>query len=244
MRDALVGHGVPDCLVPSSAPAAWPLWCVALMLSAMAWGYLIQTRHLAPFDPGSADYLCFGLGAASPDLIWRASRGLFVEGSVMVLAMMLPAAAARAALAPAKARGGARVRSVNRLGWMASYLAVWFGAVALAVAAVALLRWWIDPQGQAALLLTRWAPVALCVAAGVQLWRRATVGAFGRAREGDDKRAAIEPCGHREGVQCLRRCALAMMALHAVGGMSLFLMAAYTALAWRFTPRRVFRARV
>lgn len=248
MRSIPIGHGAWPRPGPPPAHQAgwWPTWSLVLLLAGGAWAHLIQTRVFTAFDPGSPDNLCFGLravGGVSFDQLLLASRQMVTEGVVMVLAMMVPGAA-RAALAFAASRGPAKRDALQRWAdqssWIGGYLAVWSGAVVLAVAALALLRWTLDAQAWP--VFAQLGPLLLCTAAGVVQLRAALAPAHstrhscGAASVASARwrgwTADAVNAGAHEGVQCVRRCALLMLALHAINGMSLGLMAAYAAIAW------------
>jgi hypothetical protein len=152
-----------------------------------------------------------------------------------VLGMMLPGAlrsshgAATFSLVHRSRRPGAWARCVD---WTSGYLVVWFGVLLVAACAMVVvhLHW---PPGSAASRAI--GPAALALCAGAVQMRHVFVATLRRPRATEAAPPAVHAdwwSGTSAGVHCVARCALPMIALHAIYGMSLAAMAAYALIAW------------
>jgi hypothetical protein len=195
------------------APAARPL-APALLLaaSAAAWAWLVHLQWFAGFDPGSLQNVCLGFGrasAASLEALWRMGAALWVDGALMVAAMMLPVALCA---------------GLPIAGYVSAWLAAVTGTVALTLGLAA--SGWL---GADAAWVRALSAVLAVLGAALQL-RAAWVRRHAAARE----RRPDSPAGWHGGWACVAHCAVPMLALHAVYGMSVPAMATYTVLAaWR-----------
>jgi hypothetical protein len=211
---------------PLSRPAALLL----LLGSGGAWAALVHAQAFAAFDPGSLAELCSALdrGAApSFERLWLASRQMFFDGMLMVLAMMLPGAVRGATTASCCVREAWPPPAM----WIAAYLTAW-GAGLLAALSAAGAAAWLGWPGRGALPAGAVPQALACGAAVLQL--RLAFAPAESARQTAPQRSAGAAWhqGLREGARCMQRCALPMVALHAVYGMSLAAMAAYALWFW------------
>jgi predicted metal-binding membrane protein len=233
-----------------------PTTALVVLVAGAAWIYLLQSRLFAPFDPGDPANLCFApraAGDADLGALWLGARRMLIEGAVMVFAMMTPGAA-RAALefgarpAVVRTRGAAAQRWFEQASWLGGYLAVWCGAITALVVVASMGRLAFAASAPAALALGQvgqFGPALLAALAGAGLLWRA--GANPRAarrhvacraeplqRPHLCERSIVEAWhdGWRAGLLCVGRCGPTMLALHAVGAMTLVVMAACAASAW------------
>jgi hypothetical protein len=91
------------------------------------------------------------------------------------------------------------------------------------------------PTDAALQALAKTAPAGLALLAGALQWAQAFSGNPQRLRAHATPRAGVQPpwrAGVAAGMQCVARCALPMLALHAIYGMSLVMMACYTGWLW------------
>jgi hypothetical protein len=239
-------------------PVGRPVALLLLLGSGSAWLALMHSQAFAVFDPGNLAELCSALGGAvapSFDRLWLAGRQMFFDGLLMVLAMMLPGAVRGSALTPAcRAREPWPLHSA----WMVAYLAAWCTGLLVAVLAAAAVSWLGWPGRTALPAGTPAQALALCAA--LMHCHRCQTHAVERMQRHHRQRApphALMHChrllapaevvlraapprstraawqaGLREGGRCMRRCALPMVALHALYGMSLAAMAAYAFWFW------------
>jgi hypothetical protein len=232
------------------ARAAAPHATAALLLggSALAWAWLVHLQWFAGFDPGSLDNLCRGWGAplSASVVNWLgAAQPLLIDGALMVLAMMLPVAVVTARHADRASRPcacmPARAMRLSPL-WTAGYLLAWGAALIVVVMAMLSLAsaGWFGAQAP----WVRAAPAVLAAAAcaleaRAALQRRdarpdAQPGAQPGAASRVGPPSASLQGGWRSGAACVARCAVPMLALHAVYGMSVVAMATYAGLvAWQ-----------
>jgi hypothetical protein len=212
-------------------PVGRPVALLLLLGSGSAWLALMHSQAFAVFDPGNLAELCSALGGAvapSFDRLWLAGRQMFFDGLLMVLAMMLPGAVRGSALTPAcRAREPWPLHSA----WMVAYLAAWCTGLLVAVLAAAAVSWLGWPGRTALPAGTPAQALALCAALMHCHRLLAPAEVVLRAAPPRSTRAAWQ-AGLREGGRCMRRCALPMVALHALYGMSLAAMAAYAFWFW------------
>jgi hypothetical protein len=204
---------------------------LSLLGSGGAWIAIVHSQTFAEFNPGSLTDMCSALGSAaalSPERVWLASRQMFFDGLLMVLAMMLPGAVRGTAFTPACcAHKPWPVHSA----WMAAYLAAWCAGLLAAVFAVGTVSWLGWPGRSALPAGMTVQALALCAALMHCHRLLAPTEAALRAAPPLSSRAAWH-AGLREGGRCIRRCALPMVALHVLYGMSLTAMAAYALWFW------------
>jgi Predicted metal-binding integral membrane protein (DUF2182) len=208
--------------------------------SALAWGWLVHLQWFAGFDPGSLDNLCRSLGvslSASVGSWLGAAQPLLIDGALMVLAMMLPVAVVTARHADRASRPcactQARSMPLSPL-WTTGYLLAW-GAALIAVVIVMLSlasAGWLGAEAP----WVRAAPGALAALACVLEARSTLQRPNAMPRVGLSDASLLG--GWRSGAACVARCAVPMLALHAVYGMSVVAMAAYASLvAWQAACR-------
>jgi Predicted metal-binding integral membrane protein (DUF2182) len=223
--------------VPTLAPAALLL----LVCSGGAWSWLVHAQWFAAFDPGSLNNLCQSWASGmslSPERLGQASRQWLFDGVVMVLAMMLPGAMRSshgAAVFSIFARSHERGTWTRCAEWTGGYLVVWCSVLLVAACAMALVHMNWSPSSAASRAFAQAAPATLALLAGAVQMSRAL------AAEWQWPHAEAAPLlatddgwwsGVSAGAQCVARCALPMIALHAVYGMSLAAMASYALVAW------------
>jgi Predicted metal-binding integral membrane protein (DUF2182) len=233
--------GIATLPLPALAPAAWML----LLLSGGAWSWLLHSQWFAAFDPQSMDNLCMSWVSGSmlsPGRLWQAAAQFFVDGMLMVAAMMLPGAL-RSSLSAAGCSAGCGAGSGllrqpqdwRGHAWIGGYLLVWGGVLLLLACLMTLLATRGMPTDAALQALAKTAPAGLALLAGALQWAQAFSGNPQRLRAHATPRAGVQPpwrAGVAAGMQCVARCALPMLALHAIYGMSLVMMACYTGLLW------------
>jgi hypothetical protein len=223
------------CTPPSAATAAPPVSRPAALLlllgSGGAWAALAHAHAFAAFDPGGLAELCSALGvgaAPSFDRLGLVGGQMFIDGLLMVLAMMLPGAVRGSAFTPACC---ARKPWPQHSAWMVAYLVAWCAGLLAAVLAAGIMSWLGWPDRSALPAGTPAQALALC-AALMQCHRLfAPADVALRAAPPRSSRAAWY-AGLHEGGRCIRRCALPMVALHALFGMSLVAMAVYALWFW------------
>jgi Predicted metal-binding integral membrane protein (DUF2182) len=230
------------CRFARPARAAAPHATATLLLggSALAWAWLVHLQWFAGFDPGSLDNLCRGWGAplSASVVNWLgAAQSLLIDGALMVLAMMLPVAVVTARHADRASRPcacmPARAMRLSPL-WTAGYLLAWGAALIIVVMVMLSLAGagWFGAQAP----WVRAAPAVLAAAA-CALEARAALqrrdARSGAAPRVGPPNASLQG-GWRSGAACVARCAVPMLALHAVYGMSVVAMATYAGLvAWQ-----------
>jgi hypothetical protein len=223
---ALFRQPVADATPQLGRPAALML----LLGSGGAWAALVHAQAFAAFDPGAVAELCLSLGSGavmSVDRLWLFGRQMFFDGLLMVLAMMLPGAIRGSAAASCCEHA----RWLLPFAWMAAYVAMWCAGLlaVLLVAGAAAWLGWLGPD----ILPSGAVPQALACCAAVLQCRFLLVPAEAARRAAPQRSAsAAWHAGLREGARCMQRCALPMIALHAVYGMSLIAMAAYALWFW------------
>jgi hypothetical protein len=218
-------------IAATTPPVGRPAALLLLFGSGSAWIALVHSQAFAVFDPGSLAELCSALGGAvapSFDRLWLAGQQMFFNGLLMVLAMMLPGAVRGAAFTPACC---ARKPWPLHSAWIAAYLAAWCAGLLVAVLAVASVSW-LGWPGRSA--LPAGAPAqALALCAALMQCHRLFAPADAALRAAPPRSTgAAWHAGLRDGGRCMRRCALPMVALHALYGMSLAAMAAYALWFW------------
>jgi hypothetical protein len=228
-------------LAASPVPALAPAALLLIVCSGGAWTWLVHAQWFAPFDPASLDNLCrsWASGVAlSPERLGPASRQWFVDGVVMVLAMMLPGALRSshgAAAFPVFNRQQELAAWKRCVEWTGGYLVVWCSVLLVAACAMAMVHMHWTPGSAASRAFADAAPATLALLAGAMLMCRALSAEWRWPHAEATPPLTIDDgwwSGASAGAQCVARCALPMIALHALYGMSLAAMASYALIAW------------
>lgn len=234
-------------LLFSSPPIGRPAAFGLLVLSGGAWAVLVYQQVLAPFDPLSLSELCMGLGSSlfsSPQLLRLASQQWYADGLLMVLAMMLPGAVRASTVGRPSSVGFAAVCDLAAKGtgywprlasWLAAYLALWCAALGAALWLILALGALAAQGWPASALSAGLVPQALAVCAAAwhgRLWWASSKPRAAQHHAPPQSALAAWRAGLREGLCCVRQCALPMLALHAIYGMGLAATAAYALWFW------------